>query len=204
MLSRYSQMSKSVQHAGTARHSTTGDVFAMRAVPVTSHWRVNRTHSRAVTGLLTGHNNLRRHLHLLGLLDSPLCRRCEVREETWAHILCECKALASLRHAYLGSFFLEPKDIQSISLGAIWSFSKASGLPWSDMGHKGPVFGLGASGPWGPKPKYNQSINTWIHFTLQFWSPCNWGCLFIYPTHFDTQAQWEYYSSNSILIFYNA
>jgi len=24
-----------VQHAGTARHSTTGDVFAMRAVPVT-------------------------------------------------------------------------------------------------------------------------------------------------------------------------
>jgi hypothetical protein len=43
-------------------------------------------------------------------------------EETSAHILCECEALASLRHAYLGSFFLEPKDIQSISLGAIWSF----------------------------------------------------------------------------------
>jgi len=61
-----------------------------------------------------------------------------------------------------GSFFLEPKDIQSISLGAIWSFSKASGLPWSDMGHKGPVFGLGTSGPWGPKPKYNQSINMFM------------------------------------------
>jgi hypothetical protein len=30
--------------------------------------------SSAVTGLLTGHNTLRRHLHLLGLLDSPLCR----------------------------------------------------------------------------------------------------------------------------------
>jgi hypothetical protein len=56
-----------------------------------------------------------------------------------AHILCECEALASLRHAYLGSLFLEPKDIQSISLGAIWSFSKASGLPWLDMGHKGPA-----------------------------------------------------------------
>jgi len=26
----------------------------------------NRTQSRAVTGLLTGHNTLRRHLHLLG------------------------------------------------------------------------------------------------------------------------------------------
>ena len=30
----------------------------------------NRTQSRVVTGLLIGHNSLRRHLHLLGLLDS--------------------------------------------------------------------------------------------------------------------------------------
>ena len=28
-------MSESVQHAGSARHSTTGDVYCMRAVPVT-------------------------------------------------------------------------------------------------------------------------------------------------------------------------
>ena len=88
----------------------------------------NRTQSRAVIGLLTDRNTLRWHLYLLGLLDSPFCRKCGVMEETLAHILCECGALASLRHAYLGSFFLEPKDIQSISLGAIWSFSKASGL----------------------------------------------------------------------------
>ena len=77
----------------------------------------NRTQSRAVTGLLTGRNTLRRHLHLRGLLDSPLCRRCGVKEETSAHILYECEALASLRHAYLGSFFLELEDIKSISLG---------------------------------------------------------------------------------------
>jgi len=89
----------------------------------------NRTQSRAVIGLLTGHNTLRRHLYILGLQDSPLCRKCGVMEETSVHILCEYEALASLRHAYLGSFFLEPKDIQSISLEAIWSFSKASGLP---------------------------------------------------------------------------
>jgi len=42
----------------------------------------------------------------LGLLDSPLCRKCGVGEETSADILCECEALASLRHTYLGSFFL--------------------------------------------------------------------------------------------------
>jgi hypothetical protein len=85
--------------------------------------------SRVVTGLLTGRNTLRRHLYLLGLLDSPLCRRCGTEEETSAHILCGREALASIRHAHLGSFFLEPENIKSINLGAIWSFSKATGLP---------------------------------------------------------------------------
>jgi len=88
----------------------------------------NRTQSRAVTGLLTGHNTLRRHLHLLGLLVSPLCRKYGVGEETSAHILCECEAVASLRHAYLGSFFLEPKDIRRLGFRAVWSYSKAVGL----------------------------------------------------------------------------
>ena len=77
------------------------------------------------------------------LLYSPLQLyvqlQCRVKEETSAHILCECEALALLRRMYLGSFFLEPEDIKSISLRAIWNFSKATGLPWFDMGHKGPV-----------------------------------------------------------------
>ena len=77
----------------------------------------NRTQSRAVTGLLTGHNNLRRHLHLMGITNSPLCRRCGAEDETSAHIVCECEALASLRHVHLGSFFLDPEVIKFISLG---------------------------------------------------------------------------------------
>jgi hypothetical protein len=64
---------------------------------------------------------------------------CGVGEETSAHILCDCETLASLRHAYLGSFILEPEDIKSLGLGAIWNYSKVAGLPWFDMGHKGPV-----------------------------------------------------------------
>ena len=76
-----------------------------------------------------GHNTLRRHLYLLGLLDSPLCRKCGVGEENSAHNLCECEALASLRHVYLGSFFLEQEDIRSLGLGAIWNCSKFAGLP---------------------------------------------------------------------------
>jgi hypothetical protein len=65
----------------------------------------------------------------MGLIDSPLCRKCGVKEETSAHILCECEALAALMCIYLGFFFLEPEDIKSLSLGAIWSFNKAAGLP---------------------------------------------------------------------------
>jgi hypothetical protein len=100
---------------------------------------LNRTQSRAVTGLLTGHNTLRRHLHLMRLSDSPLCRRCGTEDEISVHILCECEALASLRPAYLGSFFLEPEVIKSISLGAIWNLAKQKGPHKLIRGHKGPV-----------------------------------------------------------------
>ena len=89
----------------------------------------NRAQSRVTTGLLTGHNTLRRRLHLMGLSDSPLCRRCGAEDETSAHIQCNCKALASLRHAYLGCSFLDPEDINSISLGANWNFRKVTGFP---------------------------------------------------------------------------
>jgi hypothetical protein len=75
------------------------------------HMSFNRTQSRVVTGLLTGHNILRRHLHLWGQLDDLMCRGWGVKGETSAHILCQCEALASLKRTYLGSFFLEPEDI---------------------------------------------------------------------------------------------
>jgi hypothetical protein len=90
---------------------------------------LSREQSKVVTGLLTGHNTLCRHLHLMGLKDSPLCRKCGAENETSAHILCRCEALASIRNAHLGSFFLEPEDFKHQTLGAIWHFSKGAGLP---------------------------------------------------------------------------
>jgi len=89
----------------------------------------NRTQSRVVIGLLTGHNTLRRHLHLMGLSGIPFCRRRGAEDETSVNILCECEAMASLRHTYLGSFFLDPEDIKSRILGAIWNLSKVRGHP---------------------------------------------------------------------------
>jgi hypothetical protein len=88
----------------------------------------NRTQSRAVTGLLSRHNTLRRHLHLLGFSDNPTCRKCGANEESSVHILYECEALASLRHIHLGSFFLDVEDIGVLGVGTIWNFVKGTGL----------------------------------------------------------------------------
>jgi len=63
----------------------------------------------------------------MGLTNSPLCRKCEAENETSAHILCECEVLASLRLVYLGSFFLDPEDFTSLSLGAIRNLVKEKG-----------------------------------------------------------------------------
>jgi hypothetical protein len=38
------------------------------------------------------------------------------------------EALASLRHIYLGSFFLDPEDIRKLSTGVIWNFVKGTGV----------------------------------------------------------------------------
>jgi len=79
----------------------------------------NRTQTKVVIGLLMGHNTLRRHLCIMGLGNNPICRKCGIVEETSLHILCEREALASLRHTYLGSFFLDPEDIKELGVGAI-------------------------------------------------------------------------------------
>jgi hypothetical protein len=64
----------------------------------------------------------------MGLSNNLICRKCGTEEEISVHILCECEALASLRLAHLGSFFLGPEDIRKISIGAIWNFGEGKGL----------------------------------------------------------------------------
>ena len=106
-----------------ARESISGPELAKRA----RLFSFNRAQSRAVIGLVTGHNTLGRHLHILGMSDKPICRNC-TEEKTSAHILCECEALALLRHTHLGSFSLDPADVTELSKGAIWCFGKGTGL----------------------------------------------------------------------------
>jgi hypothetical protein len=87
-----------------------------------------RTQSRVVVGLLAGYNTLRRHLHVMRLSNNPICGKCGTEEETLVHVLCARKALAALRHTYLGSFFLDHEDIRKLNIGTIWNFAKGTGL----------------------------------------------------------------------------
>ena len=64
----------------------------------------------------------------MGLSNDPSCRKCGTEEETPVNILCECEALASLRHQYLGSFFLDPEDIRVLGVGAISTLLKEQGF----------------------------------------------------------------------------
>ena len=65
----------------------------------------NRTQSRVVIGLLTGHNTQRWHLYVMGLSDNPICRKCGTEEETSAHVSCACEALASPTYTWASSFW---------------------------------------------------------------------------------------------------
>jgi hypothetical protein len=63
----------------------------------------------------------------MGLTKCPLCRRFGAKDETSAHILCECGTLAALSHVYLGSFFSNPKDIKNLRLGTTGTLIKEQG-----------------------------------------------------------------------------
>jgi len=67
-------------------------------------------------------------IYIMGLSNTPTCRECGTEEETSVRVLCECEALVSLRHTYLGSFFLDPEDMGKLSIEAIWNFAKGTGL----------------------------------------------------------------------------
>lgn len=71
---------------------------------------LSRSSIRIIVGLLTGHCRLRRHMSILGLTDEPLCRLCQIEEETPFHVLTECSALARKRFQLLGNDYPDAKS----------------------------------------------------------------------------------------------
>lgn len=65
--------------------------------------QLNRNQIRLITGLITGHCSLRKHLHTMGILqEEPRCRLCDEAEETATHIIFECEALRWWRYRQIG------------------------------------------------------------------------------------------------------
>jgi hypothetical protein len=85
----------------------------------------SRTQCKVVIGLLTRHNTLRRHLHLMGLKISPLDRRCRAEDE---NTLCVCVKPWHHSDIHIQAAFSWTQKIKSLNLRAIWNFSKRTGL----------------------------------------------------------------------------
>ena len=59
---------------------------------------LNKEDSSIISKILTGHNNLKKHLHRSNIALDPFCDFCEVNneEETTMHILTDCIAFSKL------------------------------------------------------------------------------------------------------------
>jgi len=90
---------------------------------------LSRNSVRRIVALRTGHNLLRRHAKLMGIVKgNDICRKCGEEQETTEHILCECPALASLRHTFFGTGFPTTEEIMSSNNKALLFFINKTGL----------------------------------------------------------------------------
>jgi hypothetical protein len=99
---------------------------------------LNRSKATLLFRLITGHVQLRKHLHRLQVVDSPLCEHCGGEHlETMAHFLLRCTHYSAERYIYLGSRgpdFLRLSFLlfSSEALGPLFDFIKATGR-FSDL-----------------------------------------------------------------------
>lgn len=89
---------------------------------------LNKENLRWVVGILTGHCQLRKHLHRIGVARSSRCRKCGLAEESSEHILLECEALGRSRMLSLGPPGQEIATILRNPIGSICSFLKGAGV----------------------------------------------------------------------------
>jgi len=67
-----------------------------------------------VTGIITGHNTLSRHMNIMGLNNDPLCEHCEGELETSLHFINQCSYYVTTRISIWGKPVLDPVDIKRI------------------------------------------------------------------------------------------
>ena len=66
---------------------------------------------RTAVHLITGHCGLNKHLYVMRKVDSSECPLCGHEEETVAHFLGQCPAIAQLRGQFFQDYYLSVNDI---------------------------------------------------------------------------------------------
>ena len=94
-------------------------------------WNLERNQLRIITQLTTGHANLQRHRHIMGMEEDPYCNKCGM-EQTAIHILTECPGYWQERMTHLQAPALRPDEIREHSPLKIARFAKATGL-WPSL-----------------------------------------------------------------------
>jgi hypothetical protein len=72
--------------------------------------------------------HIKGHLFKLGLINDPICERCQEEEESATHNLCDCEAVAHIRFRHLGQFFMEPSDYYDAPIDKVLHFIRDVGL----------------------------------------------------------------------------
>ena len=88
---------------------------------------LERNQLRIITQLTTGHANLQRHRHIMGLEEDPFCDKCGM-EQTAIHILTECPGFWQERMTHLRAPALKPDEIREIPPLKIVKFASATKL----------------------------------------------------------------------------
>ena len=87
---------------------------------------LSRQHLSVLTGLLTGHVTLNRHLAVMKIGTDRICSACGEEDETSVHFLGKCPATIVVRHSILGSHFLRSDELRCIQPHALMRFARAS------------------------------------------------------------------------------
>ena len=86
---------------------------------------LSRKHLRIITGLLTGHVALNRHVTVMKIRTDPLCSKCGEEEETAYHRLGRCSAMMA-RYSIFGSYLMDITEPQQVQPHTLLRFAKAS------------------------------------------------------------------------------
>ncbi|KAJ8916435.1 hypothetical protein NQ315_014648 [Exocentrus adspersus] len=89
---------------------------------------LNRANIKIITGLLTGHGRLNKHLNTIGLSPDSRCKLCGTSDEDSVHVLCDCPRVIVNRHKHFGAGYLAPEDIREIPVDKVLAFARSTGL----------------------------------------------------------------------------